>query len=89
MIGIIFLILAILFGKHALAIIYLIPMSVLGILLVFAGSQLCLMIKDIKDKTDLFVVIIMLGITLATNLAVAFVTGIIVAYAFKTGKLKV
>jgi SulP family sulfate permease len=89
MIGIIFLILAILFGKHALAIIYLIPMSVLGILLVFAGSQLCLMIKDIKDKTDLFVVIIMLGITLATNLAVAFVTGIITAYAFKTGKLRV
>ena len=89
MIGVIFLILAVLFGRHALAIIYLIPMSVLGILLIFAGSQLCLMIKDMKDKTDLFVVIIMLGITLATNLAVAFITGIIVAYAFKTGKLKV
>jgi hypothetical protein len=27
--------------------------------------------------------------TLATNLAVAFITGIIVAYAFRTGKLRV
>lgn len=29
------------------------------------------------------------GITLATNPAVAFIAGIVVAYAFKTGKLKV
>ena len=88
-IGVIFMILAVMFGIHALAIIYLIPMSVLGILLIFAGSQLCLMIKDMKDTIDLFVVIIMLGITLATNLAAAFITGIIVSYAFKTGKLKI
>jgi SulP family sulfate permease len=89
MVGAIFLILALLFGINALSIIYLIPMSVLGVLLIFAGSQLCLMIKDIKERIDLFVVIIMLGITLATNLAVAFITGIVVAYAFKTGKLNV
>lgn len=89
MIGIIFLMLALLFGAGALSIIYLLPLSVLGILLVFAGSQLALMIKDMKERADLFVVIIMLGITLATNLAVAFIAGIVIAYAFKTGKLKV
>lgn len=89
MIGAIFLVLALLFGAGALSIIYLLPLSVLGILLVFAGSQLALMIKDMKERADLFVVIIMLGITLATNLAVAFIAGIVIAYAFKTGKLKV
>lgn len=89
MIGVIFLVLALLFGIHALSIIYLLPLSILGILLIFAGGELALMIKDMKERTDLFVVIIMLGITLATNLAVAFITGIIIAYAFKTDKLKI
>lgn len=89
MIGGIFLILALLFGIHALSIIYLLPLSVLGILLVFAGSQLALTIRDITERTDLFVVVIMLGITIATNLAAAFIAGIIIAYAFKTGKLRI
>jgi len=89
MIGVIFLILAVLFGGYALSIIYLLPLSVLGILLIFAGSQLALMIRDMKERADLFVVVTMLGITIATNLAAAFIVGIIIAYAFKTGKLKV
>lgn len=89
MIGAIFLVLAILFGRYTLSIIYLLPLSVLGILLIFAGSQLALMIRDMKERTDLFVVVTMLGITIATNLAAAFIVGIIIAYAFKTGKLKV
>ncbi len=89
MIGVIFLILAVLFGEYALSIVYLLPLSVLGILLIFAGSQLALMIRDMKERADLFVVVTMLGITIATNLAAAFIVGIIIAYAFKTGKLKV
>ena len=89
MIGVIFLILAVLFGGYALSIVYLLPLSVLGILLIFAGSQLALMIRDMKERADLFVVVTMLGITIATNLAAAFIVGIIIAYAFKTGKLKV
>lgn len=89
MIGVIFLMLAVLFGGYALSIIYLLPLSVLGILLIFAGSQLALMIRDMKERADLFVVVTMLGITIATNLAAAFIVGIIIAYAFKTGKLKV
>jgi SulP family sulfate permease len=89
MIGAIFLILAILFGQYALSIVYLLPLSILGVLLIFAGSQLALTIRDMRERTDLFVVIIMLGITFATNLAVAFIVGIIVAYAFKTGSLRI
>lgn len=89
MIGTIFILLAILFGSHALSIIYLIPLSVLGILLLFAGSQLALTILDMKERKDLFVALIILGITLASNLAVGFIAGIAIAYALKSEKLTV
>jgi SulP family sulfate permease len=89
MIGAIFLLLAIFLGVHTLAVVYLLPMSVLGVLLLFAGSQLALTIVDMKERKDLFVVVVMLGITLASNLAVGFVAGIIIAYALKSEKLSV
>lgn len=89
MIGAIFLVLAVLFGPSVLPILHLLPLSLLGVLLVFAGSQLCLMIKDVKEKTDLFVIVVILGIALATNLGVAFIAGIIIAYAFKTWSLMI
>ncbi|CAN2042372.1 Sulfate permease [Candidatus Magnetomoraceae bacterium gMMP-15] len=89
MIGLIFIILSLFLGKHALSILHLIPMSILGVLLVFAGSQLALTITDLKKRKDFFVVLMMLGITLASNLAVGFAIGIILAYALKSDKLSV
>jgi SulP family sulfate permease len=47
------------------------------------------MIQDLQDRKDLFVALLMLGIALATNLGVAFIVGVVVAYAFKKGKLTV
>lgn len=88
-IGAIFLILAIFLGPSAVTILHLIPLSILGVLLVFAGSQLCLMIKDVREKDDFFVIVVMLGIALATNLGVAFIIGLIIAYALKIGRLKI
>lgn len=89
MIGFMFVGLAVFFGVHSLAIVYLIPFSVLGVLLIFAGSHLALTIIDMKERKDLFVGMIMLGITLASNLAVAFGVGIILAYALKSKKLNI
>lgn len=89
MIGAIFLILALFLGTHSLAVVYLLPMSVLGVLLIFAGSQLALTIIDLKDRKGLFVALVMLGITLATNLAVGFLVGIALAYALKSEGLTV
>jgi len=89
MIGLLFLVLAVLFGSHALAIVYLIPMSILGVLLLFAGSQLALTVIDIRERKDLFVVLVMLGITLASNLAAGFIVGVGVAYALKSERLSV
>jgi SulP family sulfate permease len=89
MIGGIFVVLALVLGDGSLAVIYLLPLSVLGILLLFAGSQLALTIMDLADRKDFFVVLFMLGVTLATNLAAAFVVGIGFAYLLKSKKLKV
>ncbi len=89
MIGLIFLVLAIFLGPNILGLINLIPFSVLGILLIFAGSQLGLTLLDITDRKDLFVVLIMLGITLASNLAVGFMVGIVLSYALKSDRLSV
>jgi len=89
MIGAVFAALAIFLGTRSLPIIYLIPMSVLGVLLLFAGSQLALTIIDLKERKDLFIAIVMLGITLASNLAVGFIAGIAIGLALKSDKLTV
>ena len=89
MIGGIFVLLGLFFGQNALHILNLLPLSILGVLLVFAGAQLALMIRDLTERKDLFVALIMLGITLTTNLAVAFICGIIIAYALKSEKVNV
>ncbi len=89
MIGVIFVALALFLGKQALAMVNLLPMAVLGVLLVFAGCQLALSMTDMRERKDLFVVLLMLGITLASNLAVGFIAGIAVAYALKSERLQV
>jgi SulP family sulfate permease len=89
MIGAIFVALAVFLGIHALAVVYLVPMSVLGVLLIFAGSQLALTIIDMKERKDLFVALVMLGITLASNLAIGFVVGLAVAYALRSEKVAI
>jgi SulP family sulfate permease len=89
MIGIIFVILAVVLGNDSLAVIYLLPLSVLGILLLFAGCQLALTIMDLENRKDFFVVVIMLGITFSSNLAAAFMVGIVVAWLLKAEKLQV
>jgi SulP family sulfate permease len=88
-IGSIVVILVVSLGKNILSILYLIPMSILGILLLFAGCQLSLSIIDLKDRKEWFVTLAMLGITLATNLAVGFIVGFIIAYLFKFKRLNI
>jgi SulP family sulfate permease len=89
MIGMLFLVFALFLGVHALSVVYLLPMAILGVLLIFAGAQLALTVIDITARKDLFVSMLMLGITLASNLAIGFLVGIVVAYALKSEKLKV
>lgn len=88
-IGTLFLALALFFGSHALALINLLPMSILGVLLIFAGSQLGLSILDMFARKDMFLVLIILCVTLTTNLAWGFLLGTAVAYLFQIKRLSI
>lgn len=88
-IGMIFLSAAFFFGENIVVLLTHIPLSVLGVLLVFAGTQLSLSLLDVKKRKDLFVIIIMLGITLAANLGAAFIAGIAVALVIQSEKVTI
>ena len=64
-------------------------LTILGVLLAFAGLQLALMIEDLRDRKSLFVALFMLGLALAFNLAVAFIAGITVAYVTRSDRIRV
>ena len=75
--------LALVLGAGFLYVLFLIPMSILGVLLVFAGGQLALTINDMHTRNELFVIMIIVALTLSSNLALGAVVGIILAYAIK------
>lgn len=88
-IGGLFVILALVFGPGSVNALHLLPMGVLGVLLLFAGTQLALTIQDVANRSDLFVIMLMLGITLTANLAWAFGVGICLHHCLRLGKIKV
>ena len=88
-IGAIFILLTLLLGNHILALFNLIPMAILGVLLLFSGSQLALTVLDMKERKEMFVVVTILGITLASNLAAGFIVGIAIAYLLRSQKFTV
>lgn len=90
MIGIIFLIVALAFGKIGISLLSSIPNSILGILLLFAGIELALLIKDVSDKKDLFIVILIAGIGYATtNMGIAFIVGIVVMHLIQWRRIDI
>ncbi len=89
MIGVVLMLLVLLLGDGIFPFLSIIPMAVLGVLLVFAGSQLSMTILDVMEPKQMFVVVCMLGITLASNLALAFGVGILLAHLLKSGRLNI
>jgi SulP family sulfate permease len=89
MIGLIFTLLALILGSNVISVFHLLPMAILGVLLLFAGSQLTLTIMDLDTRKDFLVATLILGITLASNLAAGFITGMFVAQILKWDKLSV
>ena len=78
-----------LLGSNIIHALNLLPMSILGVLLMFAGAQLTLTIMDLYHRKDYFVAILILGITLASNLAAGFIAGMIIAHLLRWKKLSV
>jgi SulP family sulfate permease len=88
-IGALFLMVGLLLGPHGMALFSLLPFAVLGALLCFTGLQLAMMILDVKERPDLFVVLAMLALTLVSNLAVAFALGVALSYLMRHPKISV
>jgi SulP family sulfate permease len=89
MIGGLMLLAALLFSDHLMALFHLIPFAVLGVLLLFAGGQLALTIIDLETRSELFVCVVMLGVTLATNLAYGFCAGLLLFWIIRRQNLDV
>ncbi len=88
MIGGLFTVLVLLVGSSLLSILYLIPMAVLGVLLFFAGVQLALTISDVREKKGIFVILVIFAVTFLSNLAFGFVLGLLVAYLYRSERMK-
>lgn len=88
-IGVVFAVMALVLGPHIINVLHLLPMSILGVLLVFAGSQLALTVMDLNTRKEYFTATLILGITLASNLAAGFIAGLVVARLLKWDKLSV
>jgi len=59
-------------------------------LLLFAGLELAILVRDIGDKVDLFIALFIAGIGLVTkNMSIAFGAGIIVANIIKLAKIEI
>lgn len=89
MVGGLFAALALLLGNGVLEVVRLIPLSVLGVLLLFAGAQLAMTIGDLRERKDLFVPLLILGITLAANLALGFIIGLVLCWLLQQERFSV
>jgi SulP family sulfate permease len=88
MIGAILVVIAVAFGVVGVTLLSSIPYAVLGVLLLFAGLELALLVRDVDQKRDLFVVFLIAGIGLATtNMAIAFGCGIVADRLIRWAKI--
>jgi sulfate permease, SulP family len=90
MIGAFFVILALGLGDMGLTVLSLIPNSVLGVLLVFAGLELCPLVRSLKTNEEYFIAILIAGIALTVpNMAWAFGIGMVADLFIRKAKIKI
>lgn len=90
MIGIFFIIIALVLGQLGFSLLAIIPQSVLGVLLVFAGLELCPLLRSLKTNEEYFVALLIAGIALAVpNMAWAFGIGIAVDFFIRRMKVRI
>ncbi len=89
LIGLTFLLLGVLLGEDAVLLLALIPAAVVGSLLFFSGLELALSSRlHNYAGTELFAVLLVGAISVASNPAVAFVLGLPLAYLIRRGFLR-
>jgi SulP family sulfate permease len=89
-IGLLLVVMALGFGRFGFALLASIPNAVLGVLLVFAGLELCPLVRSLKTNEEYFVALVIAGIALAVpNMAWAFGAGIIVDLIVRKARVAV
>ena len=90
MIGIFFVVVALVLGELGFTLLASIPNSVLGVLLVFAGLELCPLLRSLKTNEEYFVALLIAGIALAVpNMAWAFGVGILVDLFIRRARVRI
>ena len=90
MIGALFVVMALAFGELGFRVLAIIPNSVLGVLLIFAGLELCPLIRSLKTNEEYFVALLISGISLAVpNMAWAFGIGIMIDIFIRKVRIKI
>ena len=88
--GIIKMIIGFFFGAYAIKLLSVYPLSVLGVLLTFSGLELAMTSRDVKARSDMFVMLLTAGVIIAFHsTAIGFVVGLALAYLFLFGVLKI
>jgi len=88
--GVVKILLGLFLGGAAFSVLASYPMSVLGVLLVFSGMELALVTRDIKTRTDYFIMIMTTSaIISASSTAIGFVVGLMLSYFFYLGLFRV
>jgi sulfate permease, SulP family len=90
MIGIFFVVIALVLGELGFSLLAIIPQSVLGVLLVFAGLELCPLLRSLKTNEEYFIALWIAGIALAVpNMGWAFGVGIVTDIFIRKMKIKI
>ena len=90
LIGLILVVIALTFGRFGFALLASIPNAVLGVLLVFAGLELCPLVRNLKSNEEYFVALVIAGIALAVpNMAWAFGAGIVIDQIIRRARVTI
>jgi SulP family sulfate permease len=90
MIGIFFIVIALVLGELGFSLLAIIPQSVLGVLLVFAGLELCPLLRSLKTNEEYFIALLIAGIALVVpNMGWAFGVGIAADIFIRKMKIKI
>lgn len=83
--GLLLVLLGLLFGQSAVNLLAIIPLSILGVLLIYVGIEHAMLISDIlRERKELFITLLIGTLSLVTgNIFYAFVTGMLIQLIFR------
>lgn len=87
--GTLLILIALLFSDSVSLIFKIFPNAILGVILFFAGSELAITVKDIGDKKQDFYVMLIVAAVAMWNMGAAFLAGVIMDNALRSGWLKI